>query len=463
MQEIKSSYELKKILFVIFFVQSVIGFMSGLYLYSWGRLVHDKLILFSSPQTAISLTAFLYGLQKILVFVLEVPTGAYGDSLGRKKTVVLSFRNFMWFFCCLSLLPFMNSFVTVLVTVIIAQIFFSFGATFYSGTFFAWVVDSVRNIDKNLGYEHFFSRSGLYNNVSGLFGGVLGVVFYHYGYAYVAYVIGAFACLLCAVFCQFRMMDSENLNFLDRNKADFTKIGKRMVEIIAVGFKVLKNSNLILVIIVISSLAGFIVQISSRLWPVYIQYNVAPQHELFYWIGLVAAVQIVGALVAYYMTHFFGKYKEKYNSKIDNYTLRAIIIAFSICLSLSILCLSLFTYLGKGNILVLALTILITTLSFSVINPSINTFLNNCIPESHSQERATILSFVSFFSGIVTFLLSIPTGGRSGATTPIGWALPAGLLLIAAIIGNFALKKAQKKIPYPVRERVSPLSPEDRQ
>ena len=72
--------------------------------------------------------------------------------------------------------------------------------------------------------------------------------------------------------------------------------------------------------------------------------------------------------------------------------------------------------------------------------------INNYIPDSNSQERATIMSFASLFRNILIFMLAVPAGGTSGEKTVVGWALPASLLLITAIIGNFVLRNKKEGV-----------------
>ena len=71
----------------------------------------------------------------------------------------------------------------------------------------------------------------------------------------------------------------------------------------------------------------------------------------------------------------------------------------------------------------------------------------NYIPASHAAERATVLSFGSLVKGLFVVMLAIPTGGIGGAKSLVGWVLPAGLLLIVALIGNFVLRREERLTP----------------
>jgi cytochrome c-type biogenesis protein CcmH/NrfF len=50
------------------------------------------------------------------------------------------------------------------------------------------------------------------------------------------------------------------------------------------------------------------------------------------------------------------------------------------------------------------------------------------------------------FRSLMILILAIPSGGTSGATTTINWAIPATLLLVASICANYFMKRSDREM-----------------
>src|SRR3989338_9358909 len=82
--------DIKDIWLVTRVVQITLGFSLGLYLYTYGIFFFEKFGGEGSPQ-ALKLTALIYMIMFFVELFAEVPTGAIGDFIGRKKTGMVSF------------------------------------------------------------------------------------------------------------------------------------------------------------------------------------------------------------------------------------------------------------------------------------------------------------------------------------------------------------------------------------
>ncbi|MDP2600822.1 MAG: MFS transporter [Deltaproteobacteria bacterium] len=426
-------------------VQGVMGFTMGLYVFTYGPLFYEKLSHASDPKLGMTLTTLWFAIMTALITFLEVPTGAIGDVIGRKWTVVWSFVCRMCFFIFLAAISFSQSITLVLTLGIIAALFFGFSYTFFSGTFTAWCVDSLRERAPDIGYEHLLSRSYTYNFLAQILGGILGVLFYVWHIPYVGFLIGALSCMVCVAFCLGEMEEVKNIQFLEHKTVSLTVITRRIGEILGVGFQVFSKSSVILSLTLVFASYMFVVNIVDYLWPVYLRTRVPTNIQTSLWIGLVVAILLVSTLGSHTLTLWTRRWHKKNGARTHNTVLRRWFIATSLFAALPILTLSWLTARGLDTFWYFTFAILAVEYAYGVIAPCYETLVNNYIPEEHSQQRATIMSFGSLMRSLLVMLLAIPAGGTSGAKTTIGWAIPAFLLLASAIIGNFVLKRAQRK------------------
>lgn len=448
------SPEVRQIWRVAKVVQSVMGFTMGLYLFIHGPLFYEKLALVGEPKLAMTLTALLLGILSVLIAFLEVPTGAIGDAIGRKWTVVSSLFCRMFFFVFLTFIPLVSSVNLIISFGVLAHLAMAFAYTFYSGTFTAWCVDSLREKAPNIGYEHLLSRAYTYNFLAQIFGGVISVLFYVWHVPYVGFLLGAISCAGCIAFCLGDMEEVKNLKFLEYKKVSFSIITKRVGEILGVGSQVFRQSSVILSLVLVFACYMFVVNIVDYLWPVYLRSRIPADLQTPYWIGLVVAILLVSAAGSHALTLWTRRWQKNNNTKTHNVVLRRWLIGTCLFASLPVLLLSYLTGQGLDNFWFFALAVLMVEFAYGVIAPCYETLINNYIPDNHAQERATIMSFGSLVRGLLIMFLVIPAGGASGGKTTVGWALPAFLLLAAALVGNFVLKRAQRKIP----EVAEPLS-----
>jgi len=107
------------------------------------------------------------------IFLFEIPTGAFADSLGRKNSVIIGLFLF-------GAGMFIYFFSNLFILFIIAEFVAGIGACFISGAFDAWLVDNLKSQKFKGNFVDIFSKGGVYSEpmsiFSALIGGYLGTI-----------------------------------------------------------------------------------------------------------------------------------------------------------------------------------------------------------------------------------------------------------------------------------------------
>ncbi len=417
------------------FVQSVMGFTMGLYIFTYGPLFYESLALTSNPNTAITLTTFLMGFVMALTALLETPTGAIADAIGRKQTIVWSFGFRAGFFLFLTIVPFVTSMSAVMAFGLLAMCSFSISYAFYNGAFTAWCIDSFREEAKGVGYEHVLSRGYTYNFLAKTLGGIIGVSCYLSKLPQIGFIVASLISGLCCHYCIKHMKEPQNVHFLDVKDVSLSIVTQRIGKILGISFQVISRSPAILALVAIFATFMTVLNIIDYLWPVYLRSTVTSAQQAIPWIGLVMGTQLISAAGARTLT-IVGKISSKKGLiSTSNSVLEFIFLFVALVSAVSVLTLSYRTIVGGNHILLLCLAVLTIRFSFGIVAPCFETLINNYIPEEFSQERSTIISFGSLVRSLLVMLIAIPSGGSSGETTTHGWALPAFLLMATTLAG----------------------------
>lgn len=446
--------EAKQVWKVARFVRAAYGFSLGLEIYIWGPLIYEKATALSTQQTGMLITTVLIGLLNILLVLLEIPTGALGDAMGRKKTIVFSFSGFAFYYLTLVFIPMAPSLPVLVALGVLSQIFYAFAYTFFSGSFTAWCVDSLREKAPSVSYENLLARAYTYFQVFTALGGAIGVFFYIKGMSFLPFFLAATACAACVFYCLGEMEDETSLRYLDLKQVGLAPITKRMGEILGVGFEIFRKSKIIFTLVLIFASYMFVLNVVDYFWPVYLRSKLSVESQPYYWIGLVLILPLLGAIGSHFITFCSNRFHAKHKTREYNVLLRKILVGICLLSAIPIVCLSYLTHRGLDTFGMFIVTILPVQFGLGIITPCFETLVNNYIPSSAAGERATILSFASLMKSLIIMLLIIPSGGSSGATTTVSWIIPAGLLIIVTLIGNRVLKKAQASAPDIIEERV---------
>lgn len=449
------SPEVNQIWRVVKTVQMTMGFTMGLYLFTYGPYLYNSFGGSSNPKTAMLLAGIWLAVQNALIAVFEVPTGAIGDAIGRKKTVLWSLICRTIFFIFMALISISNYLVLSFTLALAAAVSFGLAYTFYSGTFTAWCVDSLRQKAPELGYEHILSRGFTCNFLTQIVGAVIGIFCYTNDVSYLGFLLGALACIPCLTICAGEMSE-EYSAFLNTKQVKISAITRRVGEIIGLGYQTFRNSKMILWLTLVFASFLFLDNVICYLWPVHLRTHILEGEQNFYWIAIAVGILVVSALGSHSLTWLSRRWNKNNGFKTHNTTLRRWLVATCALCSLSVLALGWLTMRSYNQFPLFIAVVLMVEYAYGLVHPCYETLVNNHIPDASSDERATILSFGSMARSVLILFLSIPSSGKSAETTTIGWMIPASLLIVFTLIANFSMKRKEKELP----EVVSNASPE---
>lgn len=426
---------------VVQVVMSNLGLTLGLYLFTWGPYFHD---LFSSrgagEETTMLLIMVLFLINLGLVAFLEIPTGAIGDALGRKQTVVWSLALRVVFFVGLGSMHYCPTLAMTYLVGILASVAFALDTTFFSGTFTAWVVDSTRERAPECGYERLLGRGHTYNLASMIVGSIVGILLYLNEMAFVGYIAAAFLCVSTMIFC-IGDMEENQLPFVDRRRWGAAAILRRIGEIVGVSYQVSRQSPAIMALIALYAAYMFLLNLVDYLWPVALKSQTLQAFVTVKWVGLAAGLTCVSAVGAWLFTRASDRTQHVHQRPMTNGQLRRWLLSACLMAALPIAGLSVYSLYGGFHFWAFSAAVLAVEFGFGVMAPSYQTMLNNHIPAAHAQERATINSFGSMVRSLLVLLLAIPAGGRSAATTAVSWIVPAILLVVMVALSWLVLRR----------------------
>lgn len=451
----KDNPEVRKIWWVVFILQAAWGFTEGLYLYTYGPYFYEKFGGVNHAGTAMLLTTILLGMRQGLVALLEVPTGALADAIGRVHTIILSWVFRVLFFAFLAAIALFQSIAFAFTFGILASIAFAITYTFFNGAFSAWCAEKLKEANSPYNYAWLASRFYSYRSFAALLGTFLGVGCYIIGLHFMGYCIAAVVSFICMGFCMTKMQETKTLEFVKWEKGQWGKLTRRIGEVIGRGFQVALKTPVLLWVIVTYGNYMFLLSIICYLWPVYLRSKGGVNNFSATWITIACLTWIVMFLGSRGLAWLNDRWSKTGGTSAHIASIRRIYVSSSVLSALFVLGLSWETFRQPLTPLFFPIAILFVLFSFGIIGPCFETLVNHYIPPSDASERATILSTGSMFRSFMILLLAVPTGGKSGETSPIGWAIPATLLLVSAVIANFSMRKAQKVQALPAAGAVA--------
>jgi len=304
----------------------------------------------------------------ISIFLLEVPTGAFADALGRRRSVLLGLFIMV---IGLAIYPIHRSFRVFM----FAEILLAAASTFISGAWDAWMVDTSNNQNFTGKVDNVFSQSHIISRFALIFGGLTG------GYlASVAlelpFYMGSLVALIAFIFLLF-FMEGEN------HKIDFS-LRKNFHKMYSIAYDSIKYSMGHKVIFwlllggIISTLAS---QPLNMFWNIRFN-NMLGDNNIWLMGWLWALMSIFMIIGAYLVKHFLNKGKD--------YTFLMILASLGIFVPILVSA-------TQKTFLLAFSPFLIHQLARGIIKPVDQAFLNKY---AESDKRATILSFDSMVSGL---------------------------------------------------------------
>ena len=327
----------------------------------------------------------LEGIYHVTSMLCEIPSGAWADLVGRKRSMLIS-RVCITISCIIML--FSRNFWGFALCFIIQAL----GNAFTSGSEEALVYDSLKCIEKEDDFIKVNGRLNMIIEVSQAIATVAGGILAEYSYVwcYAACVVIALLSLVPVVFMTEPpiLEETERLSGMELVKNHFR-----------ISYQILKNDTRIMKIIVFYSLvfaAHTLLFFYSQQYFFDLGYNKIKISIIFLFAG---AVSCLGALASDYLY-------QRLRDKVA--VLSALIIAFAmICYGF--------------NIPWLAMTVFVISSFFNaVLYPVESECLNRLIP---SEQRATLISINSMFFSVMMIVMFPIAGFLAGI-----WNLPVVLM-----------------------------------
>jgi len=301
----------------------------------------------------------------ISVFLLEVPTGAFADSAGRKNSVLVST---LFLIAGLALYPIFHNFWIF----IIAEILLAVSSSFASGAFDAWMVDSSRKQGFPGKVDFVFSQANVISKIAMVLGGLFGAYLANF-YLGFPFYIGAFVGVI-ALFFFLIFMENDQQKIVFSLKKNILKI--RDVAKDSIKYSVTHKVIFWLLLGAVAS--TFVFQPMNMYWN--IRFNGMAGDKLWLMGWLWAVMSIFMMLGAYSVKEFLKRGKD--------YTFLMILVALGIFIPITLSSLS--------NVLFLAFpAYLIYELVRGIERPVQMAFINKY---AEPEKRATIFSFESMVS-----------------------------------------------------------------
>lgn len=337
------------------------------------------------------------------VFVLEIPTGAFADLMGRKRSFVFS-----CLLLCLSF--FVYFFSRSFLWFIVAELIGAMGTTFASGAFDAWMFDSVKKHDDNYDTRDVFIRFNQINQFGIIFGSVIGAYIGAINIA-LPWLMSGFGLLLLGIYAETRMDEHRIEKTIETKKLKFRKIIKESITIC-------KAEKQVQLITFLAFIFTFSCMASNMFWPVRFKEQLGiPQEHLGWIFALIVIVIAIGSQAA----------KRFINWARDE--IGAILMSFSL------FAVGMVGAAWGGTIMVALPFYLVHQFSRGVYEPIKQNYTNERIP---SETRATVLSLQNMIEGMAAFLGLVISGfvsehfgiEKTWLATSMVMALPVAIYLL---------------------------------
>ncbi|MBI4211396.1 MAG: hypothetical protein HY540_02040 [Deltaproteobacteria bacterium] len=442
MQTATANPIVRKIWWITLIVQSLIGFTNGMYLYTYGPYFYEKFGTAVEPGYAILLMTILLGLRQGILALLEVPTGALADTIGRVNVVIISWIARLVFFSSLAAIWFCTSVAAAFAWGVIASIAFALSYALFNGAFSAWCVETLKEKAPEVNYGWLSSRFFSYRAAAEIIGGLLAICLYLKGLPYWGFLIAALASFAGLNYVMGSMEETSSLSFLNIRQVQISAITRRIGEIIGKSVQVCKQTKVLFWLILSYGAFMFLLNLVGYLWPVYLKAKFG-NLETFGrdWILIMITTQLLMVASSRFLAWLNGRWTKTGGVKAHLNGFRKIFFWFTLLSACSILLLSADTAFHFMDKYIFPLAVILLVMSFGFIGPAFETLVNAYIPAESAQYRSTIMSAGSMLRSFLILLFAIPSGGSSGETTPIGWAIPATMLLVACITANHFMRR----------------------
>lgn len=441
------SQPVKSIMAVVLVVRSVIGFSMGAYEATCGAYFYERFGGAINPSTAILLATGLLAARQGLITLLEMPTGALADTIGRVQVIVISWICRTAFFICLAAMWFCDSVPLAVAVGVVASIFWAVFYTCFNGAFSAWCADYLRENAPEYPYSMLASYSHNYYTTAAAIGTPIGILFYLNGYPSLIYAIIGLMSFICMGYCLLHMKETRSLEFVDRSRVTPVGLFRKMRDRMWQSCVACKKRPEIFWVVMTFGVFLFLLNIIKFLWPVFLKETIGANMWSLMWIGLAMSCDIACAISA----RFFVWVSRKFN-EIDNPLRRLSLFSWvfsgsAVVSAITVIIHGYATAHKFNSFGLLVMTVLVVVVSYGFMGSLFETLINHYIGDRNDKERATIISSGGFVRSILFVFLAVPSSGSSAAESPVYWAIPAVLLLVSATTSLLMLGKAEKEEP----------------
>jgi len=379
----------------------------------WGRFFIPVLALFYiASQVTLEQFALIMGFFSLSILVLEIPTGALGDLLGKKNTLLLSRSMYM---IEIFLIAFFNGFWIFLIAKIISGI----GVSLSSGTSSAMLFDTLKKQKRENQYKKISGNMGVVTNISMAFVFIIGAFLFSISPKLPAIVSLPFITL--GFILTFFLEEPYKIN----KKLTLKSHWAHMKESLAL----FKKSEVVKYVAFLSFFTSAAISISLSMSSAYFEKILIP-------ISIIGVLAFISSMI----TAFTSKKADKWEIDLkEKKSISAIQLFVVLGLFLMSLMIPYFGYLFYLLIPFIA--------GFEGV--IIGNYVHHHIPTSH---RATILSVLHMFGNISIFLF-FPLVGYLAKTHDLGFAFR--ILTLIVLVGFILLYfySKDKKIKFSKKQK----------
>jgi MFS family permease len=219
----------------------------------------------------------------LTLFICEIPTGAFANIFGRKTSFVLA--------CVLmSLSMFVYGYSHTFSGFVISEIMAGIAATFRSGAFQAWLVDSLEHHGYEGEYHQIFGREGLVRQLSGGVGAIVG--------SYLAvvdpmlpWIVGGVMVGITAITAYFVMEE----HYFKKSSFSFARGYESMKSIAVSSIRYGSTDKAVRFVLIVTCIQIFAMQPINMYWqPFFKNQGICEQHFGFIFVGMMSMLALGG-------------------------------------------------------------------------------------------------------------------------------------------------------------------------
>ncbi len=336
----------------------------------------------------------------LTLFICEIPTGAFADIFGRKTAFVAS--------CTLmSLGLFVYGSSHTFAGFVCAEVIIAIGATFRTGAFQAWLVDSLKHRGYEGSYARIFGRETIFNQIGGGVGAIAGAYLAAYNGAYSWYLAGTGMATVALL--AYLIMEEE---YFVRGTFSWKRGFASMKQVARTSIHYGVNHKAVRFIIIITFVQIYAVQAINMYWqPFFRGWGIREARIGFIFTGMMALIALGGFIIS----HINTTGRERSLILLAMAYVGVMVVASAL----------------SPNMPLALLFFLIHEVGRGFWGPTKDSYLQQRIP---SNERATIMSFCAVaphIGGAIGLVISGAIAQMFGIT--VAWVV-AGVVLVGGAV-----------------------------